>query len=212
MDMAGLGDMNYERSSMLWKKKALGNHLQRVLEYVLSNAVWTRERRFRHTNGVLESSPKCKFCGVSEDETPEHIYWKCKKWEDVREQFPLARKVYEDTRHTVTKVCGLVLRSEDNMHSDEKVAQMQSMMATILQARFAAGKQDALQNDPGSQGPGVVAAIRPHDLAPGPFLHGRQTFECLRCGAFRSGSTQRMAQEHCDGPRRQHRQGPRGPI
>ena len=179
-------------------------------EYVLSNAVWTRERRYCHTNGVKESSPKCKICDANEDETPEHIYWKCKKWEDVREQFPLARKVYEDTQHTVTKACGLVLRSEDNMHSDAKVVQMQSMMASVLQARFAAGKQDAPQNDPGTQGPDAVAAIRPHDLAPGPILQGRHTFECLRCGAFRSGTTQSLAQEHCDGRRRQHRRYPRG--
>ena len=187
----------------------MNNHLQRSLEYVLSNAVWFRERKFRHTRGRGESSPKCKFCASNEDKTHEHIYWKCSKWEDIRANFPLARKVYEETRHTVTKVCGLVLRSEDNLHSQAKVIQMQMMMASVLQARHAAGKQDAPQNDPAPRDSELVATIRPHDLVLGRTRGGNQTFRCNRCGAFGSGSTSHVAQEHCDGRRREHRRFPR---
>ena len=107
-DMVGLEDLNYEKSRALWKKKCLNSHLQRTLEYVLSNAVWFRERNFRHTGGRGASSPKCTFCDSDEDETHEHIYWKCKKWDDIREKFPLAKKVYEETQYAVTKTCGLV--------------------------------------------------------------------------------------------------------
>ena len=49
--MVGLENLNYEKSRALWKKKCLSSHLQRILEFVLSNAVWTRERKFRHTRG-----------------------------------------------------------------------------------------------------------------------------------------------------------------
>ena len=176
---------------------------------MLSNAVWFRERKFRHARGRGESSPKCKHCDSNEDETHEHIYWKCKKWDDIRQNFPLARKVYEETRHTVTKVCGLVLRSEDNLHSQAKVIQMQMMMASVLQARHAAGKQDALQNDPAPRDSELVATIRHHDLVLGRTRGGNQTFRCKRCGTFGIGSTSQVAQEHCDGRRREHRRFPR---
>ena len=209
-DMAGLEDLSYDKSSRLWKKKTLNSHLQRLLEYVLSNAVWTRERQFRHAAG-RESSPKCKHCDANEDETPEHIYWRCKKWEDIRDKFPLAKKVYAGTRHTVTKACGLVLRSEDHLHSEAKVVQMQWMMASVLEARFDAGKQDALQNDPGPQSSGQTTAPQPHDLVPTRTQNGRQMFRCRRCDAFRIGTTHRLAQESCDGRRRRHSRFPRGP-
>merc|ERR1712074_401197 len=67
-DMEGLEDLSYEKSRALWKKRSLDKHLHRSLEYVLSNAV----------------------------ETPEHLYWKCNRWAEIRERFPLARKVYEE--------------------------------------------------------------------------------------------------------------------
>ena len=178
---------------------------------VLSNAVWTRERKFRQTEGEKESSPICKFCDSNEDETPERIYRKCKKWAEIREKFPLARKVYEETRHSVTKACDLVLRSEDDMHSQAKVVQMQWMMAEILKNRHAAGKQDALDNNPRPHAPGLVEAIRPHDLEAVQTRDGRRIFLCRRCGAFRRRTTQILAQEHCDGRRRQHRRFPRRP-
>ena len=211
-DMEGLEDLSYEKSRALWKKRSLDKHLHRSLEYVLSNAVWTRERKFRHTHGGKEASPICKFCDSNEDETPEHIYWKCSRWAEIREKFPLARKVYEETQHAVTKACGLVLRSEDDLHSQAKVIQMQWMMATILKSRHAAGKQDALDNDPGPNAPGLVEAIRPHDLEALQTRDGRRIFLCRRCGAFRRNTTQILAQEHCDGRRKQHRRFPRGPT
>ena len=151
-----------------------------------------------------ESSPICKFWDSNEDETPEHIYWKCKKWAEIREKFPLARKVFEETQHTVTKACGLVLRSEDDSHSQAKVVQMQWMMATILKSRHAAGKQDAIDNDPRTHAPGLVEAIRPHDLETLQTRDGRRIFLCRRCGAFRSHTTQTLASEHWYGRRRQH--------
>ena len=209
-DMEGLEDLSYEKSRALWKKNILDSHLQRSLEYVLSNAVWTRERKFRHTKGGNESSPKCKFCDSNEDETPEHIYWKCKKWEEIREKFPLARKVYQETRYMVTKACGLVLRSEDHLHSQARVAQMQWMMASVLKARHAAGKQEASENDPAPQGSGLTETIRPHDLMALQTRDGRQAFQCRRCATFRSHTTQILAQEHCDGRRKQHRRFPLG--
>ena len=208
--MVGLEDLSYEKPWALWEKKCLDSHLQRVLEYILSNAVWTRERKFRHTRGRKESSPKCKFCDLGEDETQEHIFWKCKRWEDIRKKFPLARKVYEKTRHTVTKACGLILRSEDHLHSKAKTIQKQLMMTSVLQARFTAGKEEALQNDTGPQEPEEVATIRPHDLEAAQTQNGRLIFRCRRCSAFRSGTTQQLAQEHCDGRRRQHRRYPGG--
>ena len=211
-DMEGLEDLSYEKSRALWKKRSLDTHLHRSLEFVLSNAVWTRERKFRHTEGKKESSPICKFCDSNEDETPERIYWKCKKWAAIREKFPLARKVYEETRHSVTKACGLVLRSEDDLHSQAKVVQMQWMMAAILKTRHAAGKQDALENEPGPQAPDLAEAIRPHELEALQTRGDRRIFVCRRCGAFRSHITQILAQEHCDGRRREHRRFPRGPI
>ena len=77
-DMVGLEDLNYEKSRLLWMKKCLNSNLQRSLEYVILNAVWFRERKFRHTRGRGESSPRSKFCDSNEDEKYEHIYWKCK--------------------------------------------------------------------------------------------------------------------------------------
>ena len=88
-DMKGLEDLSYEKSRALWKKRSLDRHLHRSLEYVLSNAVWTRERKFRHTEGGKESSPICKFCDSNEDETPEQINWKRKRWAEIREKFVL---------------------------------------------------------------------------------------------------------------------------
>ena len=211
-DMVGLENLNYEKSRALWKKKCLSSHLQRILEYILSNAVWTRDRKFRHTRGRKETSPKCKFCDLQEDETQERIFRKCKKWENIRINFPLAKKVYENTRHTITKACGLLLRSEDHLHSEAKIIQMQWMMASILQARFEAGKQDALENDHGRQEPEQVARIRPHDLEATQSQNGGPIIRCRRCLAFRRGTTQQLAQEHCDGRRRQHRRFPRGPA
>ena len=100
------------------------------------------------------------------------------------------------------------------MDSQAKVVQMQLMMATILKSRHAAGKQDALENDhdPGPQAPGLVDAIRPHDLEAVQTRDGRRIFLCRRCGAFRRHTTQILAQEHCDGRRRQHRRFPLGPT
>ena len=208
--MVGLEDLSYEKSRALWKKKCLNSHLHRSLEYVLSNAVWTRERKFRHTAGTKEASPTCKFCDSNEDETPEHIYWKCAKWEDIRANFPLAKKVYEETRQTVTKVCGLVLRSEDHLHSQAKVIQMQWMMAAVLQARHAAGKRETAQIESDPHGSGLASTIRPHDLVLRRTRGAEQRFRCTRCGTFGRGSMRIIAQEHCDGRRRQHRRFPRG--
>ena len=233
-NMQGLEDLDYKQSTMLWRWKKLDNHIQRLLEIVLSNAVWTRERVFRHTNGRLASSPKCTFCDTDEDETLEHLYWNCPRWGDIRQNFPLARIIFEKTQHSITKRCGLVLRSED--HSDSQVINMQNMMATILQARYAAGKIEASSYDLGIQStdpeeqipePGDASRIPhdpeervavsvegapgqnnnariPHDLEIVSATNGEEAFRCTKCGTFRRGSTWQLTQEYCDGRRRIH--------
>ena len=132
------------------------------------------------------------------------------EWEEVRENLPLARKAHQENRHTVTKACGLVLSSEDHLHPQAGVVQMQWVIASVLKARHAAGKQEASENDPGPQGSGLIETIRPHDLMALQTRDGRQAFQCRRCGTFRSHTTQILAQEHCDGRRRQHRRFPWG--
>ena len=202
-DMHGLEDMNYEKSSMLWRKKALNNHLQRLLEHVLSNAVWTRERIHRHTQGSLATSPLCTYCDTNANETPEHIYWECPHWQHIRQQYPQARQIYETTQHTVTKGCGLILRSEDNLHSASSIVQMQSMMATILHARYEANKLDALPDEPSEQLQILGGEpIRPHELEIHVTTGGEEVYRCRRCGTFRTATTQLLAQEHCDGQTR----------
>ena len=47
--MKGLEDLSYEKSRAPLKKRSLDKHVHRSLEYALSNAVWTRERKFRQT-------------------------------------------------------------------------------------------------------------------------------------------------------------------
>ena len=128
-----------------------------------------------------------------------------KKRDDIREKFPLAKTVYEETQYAVTKTCGLVLRSEDHLHSQAKVVQMQLMMASVLQARHEAGKRDDPQNESRPEEPELVATIRPHDLVLERTQTGEQAFRCIRCDTFGTGSTRIVAQEHCDGRRREHR-------
>ena len=180
---------------------------------MLSNAVWTRERRFRHTNGNLAPSPTCTFYDTNEDEAQERLFWRCPKWEDARREFPLARRVYASTRHLVTKSCGLVLRSESSLHSATGIAQMQSMMATVLKAWHEAGVLAALPNAPQAQAEVPTGdAFRHHDLEVHVATGGEESYRCRRCGAFRPTTTRHLAQEHCDGRPRTHRRHPSGPT
>ena len=48
-DMVGLEDLSSEKSRAIRKKKTLDRHLLRSLEYVISNAVLSQERKFRLT-------------------------------------------------------------------------------------------------------------------------------------------------------------------
>ena len=82
---------------------------------------------------------------------------------------------------------------------------MQLMMASVLQARHEAGKQDAPQIDHRPEEPELVATIRPHDLVLARTQSREQAFRCTRCDTFGTGSTRVVAQEHCDGRRREHR-------
>ena len=125
----------YERTRRLelWKiKRALG---EKVLGEAIAQVTWVSpiERsldpgaQISPRRGGREFSPISKLCDSDESQTQEHTYWKRKKWAEVREKFPLARKVYEETRFAVTKACP-VLRSEDDLHSQAKVVRMQWMM------------------------------------------------------------------------------------
>ena len=193
---------------MLWRKRVLNHNLQRLLELVLSNAFWTREWRHRHTDGKLAPSPTCTFCNSGADETQERLFWHCSHWAYIRQEFPLARRVRASTQHAVTKCCGLVLRSEENLHSKSNVIQMQTMMATVLQAYFAAGKMAAQQGGPENQTLLHRPEVRQRDLEIRVSAGGAEVYHCMRCGAFKSELTPSFTQEHCDGRPKTHRRFP----
>ena len=87
------------------------------------------------------------------------------------------------------------------------------MMATILHARYEAGKLDALPDEPGEQLQELgEEPIRPHELEIHVTTGGEEVYRCRRCGTFRTATTQSLAQEHCDGQTRMHRRFPTGPA
>ena len=201
-DMRGIEEMDYERSALLWRKKKLERHLQRLLELVLSGAVWTLERKFRHTNGALAESPICTFCQTGEEETIEHLYWRCPRWSDIRRLYPRGKHIGLTTLAVPTRMCGLILKQESARHSKEAVEEMQTMMASILKQRFEEGK--ITETPPPDTNPVENTTqrdvnFRPHDFDIYRLVGGQITYRCLRCYKHRSHTTAALASEHCNG-------------
>ena len=120
------------------------------------------------------------------------------------------------TQHATTRLCGIVLRSEAHLHGDREIMQMQTMMATILQARYATSSMMAQPPAPPDDADdGAYDAhdtddlngsdFRPHDLEHHVHANGSEEYCCRRCWAFRAGTSQTLAQQHCNGRRRVHR-------
>ena len=195
-DMVGAADMDYEKTAHLWLSGKLGSHLQRMLEMVITGAVWTNERRHRHTGGHPALSPVCTFCSSGQQETVGHLYWICPRWASVRRQYPQGKRIGLATNATPTRRCGIILRSESDLYSFKAVGEMQTMMAAILQERFAEGR---IQNA------GIPAAraqddnFLPHQIDIYRFTDGKITYRCLVCNKHRVGTTSVLTSEHCAG-------------
>jgi len=76
-----------------------------MLRSVLAGAIWTRIRLFK---AGLARSPTCQFCQTGEDETQEHIWWRCPAWDAIRCKHPMAIQAFSSDWPSCLKCCGIM--------------------------------------------------------------------------------------------------------
>ena len=65
----------------LLEEGGLSDYQAGCLRTILSGAVYTEERAWRHFN---RGDPICPFCNTREPETRFHLWWKCPRWHQQR--------------------------------------------------------------------------------------------------------------------------------
>ena len=58
--------------------------------HILTGATDHHSRLFKSN---LTNSPLCPFCNTT-DETAQHIFWDCTRWQSVRSKFPILLRLY----------------------------------------------------------------------------------------------------------------------
>ena len=76
-----------------------------LLRGVLAGCIRLQKRLF---DAKLVASPLCPFCGLC-DETLQHCFWDCPKWDHIRTQFDLPLASTRASWFTCTRDCGLFL-------------------------------------------------------------------------------------------------------
>ena len=63
---------------------------QTLLRQILTGAIDHRSRLFKSN---LTNSPLCPFCNIV-DETAQHIFWDCTRWQTIRSKFPILLRLF----------------------------------------------------------------------------------------------------------------------
>ena len=78
------------------KKQRLTETQRRLLARVLTGAVRPLSRMYK---AKLCSTPVCQWCNTGEEETKEHLFWRCEKWHGLRAGWIAALKSLGLTVH-----------------------------------------------------------------------------------------------------------------
>ena len=87
--MAGLTEVDPTATmALLWDKvpqdKRLDAAGKRILERILTGAFRPLSRLWK---AQRSDTPICQCCDSGEEETKEHLFWRCPAWANVRESF-----------------------------------------------------------------------------------------------------------------------------
>ena len=71
----------------------LGPKMDGMLRAIVSDGVWTQEKKFR---ARLADSLPCPHCAWEAVEDHAHMWWRCPAWGDIRSMHPRALRQYLD--------------------------------------------------------------------------------------------------------------------
>lgn len=115
-----------------------------ALRNIITGAVHTEQRRFKAN---CASTPQCPWCESQDDETIEHLFWVCPKWQHLRQ--PLMNE-YANVLALLPpcmRECGLfpqrLLGTDPFTVPYELVPKTQTMMISILRERAKFSKTDS---------------------------------------------------------------------
>jgi len=109
-DMQGLDSVAGidRRASLAVLRQCKGAKLG-MMRAILVGSIRLQKRLF---DAKIKDSPTCTFCGHA-DETLDHCFWECCRWDEVRKGFDLPSADHRASWPACTRECGLFLESTD---------------------------------------------------------------------------------------------------